>query len=67
MKPRTAHVRLIIDRIPATGKRDALATSLRIIARQCPMPDDIVVLIDGDSCPPEDLVEKCAHFLSIPK
>ncbi|CDM62607.1 MULTISPECIES: glycosyltransferase [Rhizobium] len=67
MKARTAHVRLIIDRIPATGKRDALATSLRIIARQCPMPDDIVVLIDGDSCPPEDLVETCAPFFVDPK
>ncbi|MBN7804369.1 glycosyltransferase [Agrobacterium rosae] len=55
-------VRLIIDRIAGTGKRDALATSLRIIARQCPSDRDVVIFVDGDSCPPVDIVEKSAPF-----
>ncbi len=55
-------IHLIVDRIPATGKRDALAASLRILSRQCPTDNDIVVFVDGDSCPPEDVVEACAPF-----
>ena len=57
-------LRLIIDRIPATGKRDALAASLRIISRNCPGADDLVVFVDGDSCPPDDIVESAAPFFS---
>lgn len=53
-------VRLIVDRIPGTGKRDALARSLRLIARQMPTPHDIVVLVDGDSRVPEDIVAEAA-------
>ena len=60
--PGMERVRLIIDRIAGTGKRDALATSLRIIARQCPGERDIVIFVDGDSCPPLDVVEKSAPF-----
>lgn len=53
-------VKLIIDRIPGTGKRDALAKSLNLIARECPTPHDIVVFVDGDSCVPEDIVAQSA-------
>ncbi|WP_226628879.1 glycosyltransferase [Alloyangia pacifica] len=53
-------VRLIVDRIRGTGKRDALARSLRIISRQCPSSHDIVIFVDGDSCVPETLVAEAA-------
>ncbi len=53
-------VHLIIDRIPATGKRDALARSLNLIARECPTAHDIVVFVDGDSCVPENIVAESA-------
>jgi mannuronan synthase len=59
-----SRLRLIIDRIPATGKRDALAASLRIISRNCPGRDDLVVFVDGDSCPPHDIVESTAPFFT---
>lgn len=60
-------VNLIIDRIPGTGKRDALARSLRIIGRQRPTRHDIVVFVDGDSCVPEDLIAECAPVFTDPK
>ncbi|WP_068115983.1 glycosyltransferase [Tropicimonas marinistellae] len=53
-------VKLLIDQIPGTGKRDALARSLELIARECPTRHDIVTFVDGDSCVPEDLVVRCA-------
>lgn len=55
-----ASVKLIIDRIPGTGKRDALAKSLNLIARECPTPHDIIIFVDGDSCVPEDIVAQSA-------
>ncbi|CAN5191852.1 mannuronan synthase [soil metagenome] len=55
-------VTLIVDRIPGSGKRDALATALRRIAGQCPTWRDIVLFVDGDSCVPEDIVVKAAPF-----
>ena len=58
-------VKLIIDRIPGTGKRDALATSLRTIAGQCPTKRDIVLFVDGDSCVPEDVVARTAPFFAV--
>ncbi|KQV70456.1 glycosyltransferase [Rhizobium sp. Root1220] len=67
MQQNAIGVGLIVDRIPATGKRDALAASLRIISRQCPTSDDIVVFVDGDSCPPEGVVEACAPFFVDPR
>jgi glycosyltransferase Alg8 len=57
-------VRLIIDRIPGTGKRDALATSLSSIARQQPAREDIVLLVDGDTIVPADIVERSAPFFT---
>jgi mannuronan synthase len=61
-----ASVRLIIDQIPGTGKRDALARSLRLIARQAPTRHDIVLFVDGDSCVPEDIVATTAPFFVDP-
>jgi mannuronan synthase len=56
------HVRLHIDKIEGTGKRDALATSLQTIARLAPLASDIVLLVDGDSCVPIDVVAKSLPF-----
>ena len=58
------HVRLIIDRIPGTGKRDALAAGLRLIAKTCPTREDVVLLVDGDSCVPLDIVAETAPFFT---
>lgn len=62
-----AAVKLRIDQIPGTGKRDALARSLELIARDCPTRHDVVCLVDGDSCVPEDLVARCAPAFTDPK
>lgn len=57
-------VEVVIDRIEGTGKRDALATSLRSIARRYPSSDDVVLLIDGDTQIPVDIVERAAPFFT---
>jgi mannuronan synthase len=64
--PASAAVRLIIDQIPGTGKRDALARSLRLIARNAPTRRDIVLFVDGDSCVPIDIVAATAPFFVDP-
>ncbi|MGR3502283.1 glycosyltransferase [Pseudaestuariivita sp.] len=48
-------VKLIIDRIPANGKRDALAQTLNIIRGLCPTERDILVFVDGDTEVPENI------------
>ncbi|WP_415717453.1 glycosyltransferase [Roseibium sp.] len=57
-----SNVKLVFDRIAGTGKRDALAVSLRTIAKHCPTRRDIVIFVDGDSCVPEDVVERSAAY-----
>jgi glycosyltransferase Alg8 len=59
-------VSLIIDKIPATGKRDALATSLNTIGRQHPGRGDIVLFVDGDTIVPDDIVARTAPFFCDP-
>jgi len=59
-------VRLIVDQIAGTGKRDALARSLRLIAREAPTRHDVVLFVDGDSCVPEDIVDVSAPFFTDP-
>lgn len=61
------HVRLIVDQIPGTGKRDALARSLRLIARAAPTRRDVVLFVDGDSAVPEDVVARAAPFFTDPR
>ena len=61
------HVRLIVDQIPGTGKRDALARSLRLISRAAPTRRDIVLFVDGDSAVPEDVVARAAPFFTDPR
>lgn len=62
-----SRVQLIFDRIDGTGKRDALATSLATIAKQCPTRRDIVIFVDGDSCVPVDIVARSAPFFTNPQ
>lgn len=57
-------VKLIIDRIPGTGKRDALSTALQIIAGEMPRSTDIVLFVDGDTIVPADIVAKSAPFFT---
>jgi glycosyltransferase Alg8 len=57
-------VKLIIDRIPGTGKRDALATALQIIDGELPTANDIVLFVDGDTIVPSDIVARSAPFFT---
>lgn len=60
-------VALTVDRLQGTGKRDALAAGLRKITKRHPTPEDIVLLVDGDSCVPEDIVARSAPFFTNPR
>ncbi|ANT63732.1 glycosyltransferase (plasmid) [Salipiger sp. CCB-MM3] len=62
-----SRVQLHLDRIPGTGKRDALARSYRLISRMSPTRHDIVVVADGDTCVPVDIVETSAPFFTDPR
>lgn len=59
-------VRLIVDQVPGTGKRDALTKALRLIAGQAPTWRDIVIPVDGDSCVPFDIVDRAAPYFCDP-
>ena len=61
-----SRVQLVFDRIEGTGKRDALATSLRTIAKHYPSRNDIVIFVDGDSCVPRDVVDRSAPYFLDP-
>ncbi|TFL16182.1 glycosyltransferase [Jannaschia formosa] len=67
MAPGLPGVKLLIDQIPGSGKRDAIARSLRLIARQAPSSRDILVFVDGDSCVPVDLVARTAPYFTDPR
>ena len=58
--------RLVIDRIKANGKRDAMMKALRILATFQPTQHDIMVFIDGDTAPPPDLWAQAAPVFSDP-
>jgi glycosyltransferase Alg8 len=62
MRTDMSGVQLIVDQVPGTGKRDALAKALRIITGQAPTWRDIVIFVDGDSCVPIDIVERSAPY-----
>ncbi len=66
MRTDMSAVRLIVDQVPGTGKRDALARSLRIITSQAPSWRDIVIFVDGDSCVPIDIVARSAPYFCDP-
>ena len=54
----------MIDRIQSSGKRDALARSLKIIARQAPTRHDIVIFVEGNTCVPLDMVVESAPWFT---
>jgi len=60
-------IRLVLVRIAGTGKRDALAFGFRAIRASVPEVDenDIVMVIDGDSMVPSDIVARCAPLLRL--
>ncbi|WP_240611022.1 glycosyltransferase [Oceaniglobus ichthyenteri] len=60
-------VKLVIDRIPANGKRDALARTLRLISSFAPSERDILVFVDGDTMVPLDIAEQSAPWFVDPK
>lgn len=66
MRTDMSGVKLIVDQVPGTGKRDALAKALRIISGQAPTRRDVVILVDGDSCVPIDIVARSAPFFCDP-
>ncbi len=59
-------VRLVIDRIPAAGKRDAIAKALKIIGGFSPSHRDICVFVDGDTVVPEDIIAQSAPIFTDP-
>lgn len=58
-------VRLVIVRTDGTGKRDALATALRAVARQLPAADAAVVVLDGDTVLPANGLARALPFLKL--
>ncbi len=66
-RDRLGHVRLVIDRIPGSGKRDAIARSLRLLQREAPTARDVLVFVDGDTCVPRDIVARSAPFFTDPR
>jgi mannuronan synthase len=62
-----SRVKLVIDRIKANGKRDALARTLRIIAAHAPTQYDIIVFVDGDTLVPADVVAQSAPMFTNPR
>ncbi|MBC7478133.1 MAG: glycosyltransferase, partial [Pseudorhodobacter sp.] len=60
-------VKLVVDRIKANGKRDALAQTLKLIAAQSPTARDIIVFVDGDTMVPADVVAQCAPMFTNPR
>ena len=62
-----ARVKLVVDRIPANGKRDALAQTLKLIAAQSPTARDIIVFVDGDTMVPADVVAQSAPMFTNPR
>jgi len=64
MKP-PDRVRLVLLTLPARGKREALATGLRAVARRMPRPDDVVVVMDGDTLLAPDTLRRCVPFFDL--
>lgn len=59
-----SNVRLIIDRIPSNGKRDAIAKALNIIRTFNPTHRDICVFVDGDTVVPDNIISESAPVLT---
>ena len=59
------HVRLMVVRIPGTGKRDGLVQGFRAISRDAPPEDAVVAVIDGDTVIRRGLVSRTATFFKL--
>lgn len=60
-----SRVRLVFVRLPPRGKREALASALRAVARRMPRPDDVVVVMDGDTLLTPNTLRRCLPFFEI--
>jgi mannuronan synthase len=60
-----AHVRLVLVRGRATGKRDALARALRAVALRSPGADAVVLLQDGDAVLPPGCLRRTLPFFRL--
>lgn len=58
-------VRLMIVRIPGTGKRDGLAHGFRAISRDAPDPHAVVAVIDGDSILMPGTIRRTVPFFAL--
>ena len=61
-----SRVKLVMDRISAGGKRDAMEKALTRLARYSPTQHDIMLFVDGDTVLPEDIVARSAPWFSDP-
>jgi glycosyltransferase Alg8 len=65
--PERLRLRLVLVRLPPTGKRVALATALRALARRRIHPDAAVVVMDGDAIlTPGSLARTLPFFAAMP-
>lgn len=60
-----SRIRLLIVRIPGTGKRDALAQGFRAISRDLPEPDALVAVVDGDTVLDPGVVIKTVPYFRL--
>ncbi len=60
------NAKLIINRLPGTGKRDALSVSFRTMLKyRHTLKESVVLLVDGDTILSENTVIKCLPLFSI--
>lgn len=63
--PPGLRLRLVLVRLPPTGKRAALATALRAVARRRVHPDAAVVVMDGDAVLTPGSLARTLPFLEL--
>jgi glycosyltransferase Alg8 len=61
----TDGIRLVLVRLPGTGKRAAMATALRAVARLRPERDAAVLVMDGDTMLAPGALDGCLPFLRL--
>ncbi|MFP7753616.1 glycosyltransferase family 2 protein [Thermodesulfobacteriota bacterium B35] len=60
-----SRVRLVVVRIPGTGKRDGLAYGFRAISRDLPDEDAVVAVVDGDTVLDPGVVQRTVPFFRL--
>jgi glycosyltransferase Alg8 len=61
----SGEIRLVLVRLPGTGKRQAMATALRAVSRLRPDRDAAVLLMDGDTVLAPGTLGECLPFLRL--